>query len=676
MATDCVLIGWQAGTAMATGSRSIIVGSGAGIVCNDSDVVLIGYQAGAAFIAAAVPDLGLGPVAIGSGALAAVVGGSYCVAVGYRALYFNVSGSYLTAVGYQALQGCTGDDNTAIGWTAGTNVTSGARHTFVGVSAGKTVTTNSDCTFAGYNAGASCTAAEITAVGSGALDALTSGARNTAVGFAALGAVVTAADSVAIGHNALVLSTSHRNTAIGSSALASIVNGFAGSGDCTAVGHNALTLNTVAAITAVGAYALAAHTTGARNVAVGYKAGNSLQTGVDCTFVGLNAGLQCTGSSNTLVGSGAGDDIVGGTSNACIGLDSGGAISTGTNNSVLGTDVGTLTTGDFCTLLGAGTDVSTADAQYQAAVGAGAVTTADNQVMLGRVNGSTGTSVVCQTSSTQPLKVRQAGGTAGTDELQIYHDGTAANYDNKQSGGTHVFGQIVTAQNPASAATPAFNFSTETTTGIYQVGTGTLDIAVAGVREAAFGASGAFFLLNNSARVLFGSGVDAGFKRVAAKVTASEDGSGNLAWHTQVGKICLAANVTNTNGTLASTNLSIAVIAGRSYQITAFLKLGNSTAAEGCKIDFDGGSATATTFEMAVLGTNGTITPGVTASTALATDLTFTSTTDPDYIYLQGFLKVNGGGTFILRFAENTSVVGTATLYAGSWIALEDANPL
>ena len=42
----------------------------------------------------------------------------------------------------------------------------------------------------------------------------------------------------------------------------------------------------------------------------------------------------------------------------------------------------------------------------------------------------------------------------------------------------------------------------------------------------------------------------------------------------------------------------------------------------------------------------------------------------------RGDLKVNAAGTFILRAATNTTVSGTMTLAAGSWLSLRDAPTL
>ena len=46
-----------------------------------------------------------------------------------------------TGIGTQALNGCTGSENTAVGWQSGVNVSSGSSNVMVGYQAGKTCTT-------------------------------------------------------------------------------------------------------------------------------------------------------------------------------------------------------------------------------------------------------------------------------------------------------------------------------------------------------------------------------------------------------------------------------------------------------------------------------------------------------------------------------------------------------
>lgn len=148
--------------------------------------------------------------------------------------------------------------------------------------------------------------------------------------------------------------------------------------------------------------------------------------------------------------------------------------------------------------------------------------------------------------------------------------------------------------------------------------------------------------------------------------------AGAAAWiQNTSGEGALSVAFTRADATLTATNLSYTVIAGRSYRIYGVLQVSNSTTTEGVQIDFNGGSATATTFFMAatMVGTNVAVSQ---VSVSLAGVINYSTVTGTDYIILHGYLKVANAGTLILRAAENTTAAGTMTMGAGSWIALED----
>jgi len=69
---------------------------------------------------------------VGSGALSNTADGSFNTASGVSALYFNTSGSANTASGWTALLNNVGDNNTAVGYLAGTNATTGANNIYLG----------------------------------------------------------------------------------------------------------------------------------------------------------------------------------------------------------------------------------------------------------------------------------------------------------------------------------------------------------------------------------------------------------------------------------------------------------------------------------------------------------------------------------------------------------------
>lgn len=137
----------------------------------------------------------------------------------------------------------------------------------------------------------------------------------------------------------------------------------------------------------------------------------------------------------------------------------------------------------------------------------------------------------------------------------------------------------------------------------------------------------------------------------------------------------LSADFTKANATLGNTNLVLQVLAGRSYRIDGYLIISNTTAGEGFKCDFDGGTCTATDFDVclhAAPDSAASVVLGTTARTTLAGDMDYTTVTGTNRIFVRGSIKVNAAGTLILRAAESTTSTGTLTLAKGSWLALTD----
>jgi hypothetical protein len=192
-----------------------------------------------------------------------------------------------------------------------------------------------------------------TAVGASALTNNSTGARNTAFGDLALNSntTTTYSDATAIGYNALYQGGGGKSTAVGSGALSS-ENGSGGTN--VAVGYNALTSDTSGGQNvAVGVQALQANTTAVYNTAVGYQAGYTNTTGLYNNSVGAQAlytnstanennafGFQTlkltTGLGNTAMGSQAGLNVSTGTLNSFFGYGAGSAITTGSKNTIIG----------------------------------------------------------------------------------------------------------------------------------------------------------------------------------------------------------------------------------------------------------------------------------------------------------------------------------------------------
>ncbi len=127
------------------------------------------------------------------------------------------------------------------------------------------------------------------------------------------------------------------------------------------------------------------------------------------------------------------------------------------------------------------------------------------------------------------------------------------------------------------------------------------------------------------------------------------------------------ANATTTFGNM--TGISVPLLAGQKFVGELVVKCNNSTAAEGIKFDFNGGTATVTSFWAAgnqLVG--GTDVLGTGISTSLPGVINFTTITGETLIVIKFSLVTNAAGTFIPRFAENSSAAGTATVETGSFI--------
>ena len=221
-----VLIGDEAGQAITTGDNNVAVGFEA-LTTEDAHGfnTAVGYRslktlnAGAEGYNTAIgADAGL---SINTGVLNTFVGafsgdalttGTTNVGVGYLTLSAETTGQRNTAMGYSALanQNFTGDTqayNTAYGFFAGLNITTGTYNTLVGGLAGDALTDADYNTYIGYNAGgADDLGSYNVAVGAGALSTLNytgaTNGQNVAVGYNALQDQTTGVQNTGIGNHA------------------------------------------------------------------------------------------------------------------------------------------------------------------------------------------------------------------------------------------------------------------------------------------------------------------------------------------------------------------------------------------------------------------------------------------------------------------------------------------
>jgi hypothetical protein len=137
----------------------------------------------------------------------------------------------------------------------------------------------------------------------------------------------------------------------------------------------------------------------------------------------------------------------------------------------------------------------------------------------------------------------------------------------------------------------------------------------------------------------------------------------------------LAADYTSATASFTATALSVTVTSGRKYTFRVVLQLNDSTAADGAKIDFNGGTATATDFwAHCVLYDTTTTIQDSSVVTALATAFSKTtlSGTGAQVWNCEGSFEPSGNGTFIVRGSQVAHSTGTLTIKRGSHLWMED----
>lgn len=279
--------------------------------------------------------------------------------------------------------------------------------------------------------------------------------------------------------------------------------------------------------------------------------------------------------------------------------------------------------------------------------------------------------------------VRQPGGVAGTDEVQIYDDGTESIIQSKQTAGLYLRSangngvRIIDFASGSRMDSDTGTLFVAGNTGDIVVGASTVSSLVLTNTVARLGSGSLFGFANNGNP--YGAATDVAIKRLAASVMGlsnANDGSG-AGWLQQTAgrSRVTTSNVTNATTTFAAiTGCSATVIAGRKYSGRLVVFCDDSTAADGIKFDFSAGTATWTSFRAALSGNGQVGVTGVTVSAAINTALTITAmngTTVHCFVY--EFAGVcNAAGTFIPEFAQVAHTAGTATVYVDTTMSLED----
>jgi hypothetical protein len=301
---------------------------------------------------------------------------------------YNISTAN-TGFGYQTLNLNKGNLNSAFGYQALMNNSSGYANTAVGFEALINNTTGSSNVANGsYALYLNGSGNSNTALGYASLDNNSSGSDNVASGYAALYGNTTGYSNVALGSHALFYDQiGHNLVAIGDSALYN-ENSFAWDTRNTAVGSKSLFNNNDGfKNTAVGNQSLYTNTDGEDNTAMGLEAMYSNVGGSQNAAFGMNAmHTNLDGQENTAHGYDALYSNASGYWNTAIGSLALYAATSNANTAVGYEAMQSVTTGVENTGLGYNANVSSGTFFNATAIGYNASATASNQVKIGNTS--------------------------------------------------------------------------------------------------------------------------------------------------------------------------------------------------------------------------------------------------------------------------------------------------
>lgn len=314
---------------------------------------------------------------ITSGSL--ITTGAFNTGVGALTLKNTTTGSFNTASGASALElNTTGSSNTAVGYYAGNKNTTGTGNTSAGVFSLRFNTVGNFNTANGiYSLQVNTTGNGNVASGYYASGNNTSGSGNVAIGAAALMSNQTGNDFVAIGDSSMY---SQSNLGVQSGEFGYIAN--------VGVGSKSLFSNTTGqANTAIGTSSSLYTTTGSFNTAVGAVSLPLNTTGSNSTAVGyMSLGNQVAGYDNTAVGNSSLQNVSLGNSNTGIGVNAGIVTTTGFQNTALGKNslVNNMT-GSYNTSVGFNSGPNSSNISNTLCLGTDARATATDMVRIGNV---------------------------------------------------------------------------------------------------------------------------------------------------------------------------------------------------------------------------------------------------------------------------------------------------
>jgi len=258
-----------------------------------------------------------------------------------------------------------GDRNSFFGYSAGQANTTGAGNSFIGESAGLLNSQGSFNSFVGESAGRSNTTGnQNTFVGNSAGRSNTTGIFNVFLGTNAGYSNTTGINNTFVGRNAGLNNNADKNTFFGNSAGQANTSGFSNA----FFGESAGLVNVDGnGNSFFGKSSGIANVNGGGNSFFGYFSGGRNTDGTDNSFFGHRAGSNINGTGNSFVGGDSGNNSTVGNYNSFFGYRSGLNNLTGISN----------------TLIGAFAEVATGNLTNATALGANAVVSQSNSVILG-----------------------------------------------------------------------------------------------------------------------------------------------------------------------------------------------------------------------------------------------------------------------------------------------------
>jgi hypothetical protein len=181
------------------------------------------------------------------------------------------------------------------------------------------------------------------------------------------------------------------------------------------------------------------------------------------------------------------------------------------------------------------------------------------------------------------------------------------------------------------------------------------------------------FLISSTAEVGSLAVPDTGLARVAAGVLRVSDGSTGTGWTVQSGRAYKTADESVTSSTTLQDDdhLTVTLKAGRKYAFRFFCMTNPTLTAGGMDIDLNG-TATHTNIRGRVLKFYDDGTSAWQEFTAASAEMTLAAGAGLDHFVIEGTTEVNAAGTFLLRWAQNTSDATASTIKRGSYLEVID----